>query len=201
MCLSRIAKAIYSVLLVFFFTSSSAYAAGGFFGVQERIKCLQSIEVNAPAPLGEPPYIRHINLDQPKYSLCYKYTILYFFAGVYLHNDGYVLAERDDDYRYVPLDSSKISELQAKGILPNELPPYSIPWSQYAVGYSLWLFFVAFFAGTFLWRGFKRWKNKGKYCLQCDLILTEQDFKTGRCGSCGEPVPPTTRTSDSIAGA
>lgn len=179
--------AVLVLAILFSAATENAYAAGGFFGVQERIQCLQPLDIDAPA--GVRPLAVITDLNRPKYDLCHKYSMYFFFAGVYLHDDGYVLAEGDNAFRYVPLDNARIAELQGKGVLPNTLPTYSIPWSQYIIGYSLWLLFGVVAAGTWLWAAFKRWKNKGKKCLRCELILTPYDFKTGRCGSCGEPVP------------
>lgn len=185
------------VVVVILFSSSSAqvFGAGGFFGTQDRIKCLQPIEEENPA--GTKPLITIRDLNHPKYSLCYKTSIFFFFAGIYLHDDGYVLAERDDAFEYVPLNEAKIAEYQEKGLLPTPLPPYSIPWSQYVIGYSLWLLIAVLIIGQILWRWFKVWKNKGRYCLNCDLILTNHDFTTGKCGSCGEPVPDASRPINS----
>jgi hypothetical protein len=178
------------VAVLSFSSAAKVFGAGGYFGIQEKIKCLQPIKEQEPEkPAASNPFFTVIDPNRVKYNLCYKYSILFFFAGVYLHNDGYVLAEGDDAYRYVPLDAAKIAEYQEKEILPKDLPPYAIPWSQYAIGYSLWLFFIAFTGGSFLWRGFKRWKNKGKKCLKCELMLIDDDFKKGICGNCGEPVP------------
>jgi len=186
---NRILISICVVLLVMLFSSATkVYGAAGYFGTQERIKCIQALDAEAPERPAERSIWTRID-NRPKYGLCYKYTILFFFAGVYLHDDGYVLAEGDEAYRYVPLDGPKMTEFQEKGLLPKDLPPYSIPFSQYVIGYSLWLILVGCTGGVVLWRGFKRLKNKGKYCLKCDLILIENDIKAGRCGNCGEPIP------------
>jgi hypothetical protein len=33
----------------------------------------------------------------------------------------------------------RLSALQEQGLLPNQLPDYSLSWPQYAFGYSLWI--------------------------------------------------------------
>ena len=168
--------------------SARVYAAGGYFGVQERIKCIQPVkEEPSSAPMTDSIYVPV--KQTPKYSLCYKYSMTFFFAGVFLHDDGYVLAERDDAYQYVPLPQEKIAELQGKGIIPNPLPAYSIPLSQYIAGYSLWLILIISTAAVLFWTWFKKWWKKGKNCTKCGLSLIPEDFQKGRCGSCGEPVP------------
>lgn len=182
---------------IFFLLSSTAKAEVVFlpFGTQERIKCIQPI--NKEKPVSSTDLSSIVNeMYGPKYNLCYKYSIRFFIAGLYLHDDSYVLAERDDDYKYIPLDKAKITELQKKGILPDPLPEYSIPLSQYLVGYSLWLIiagliigFIGRIALVSLWNGFKGWKYKGKYCLNCDLLLTIKDFSDGKCSACSEPIP------------
>ena len=184
---------------LFFLLSSTAKAEIVFlpFGTQERIKCVQPINFKKEE---KTPIWTTINLNDPNklssYNLCYKYSMRFFIAGLYLHDDGYVLAEQDDAYRYIPLDNAKITELQEKGILPKPLPEYSIPLSQYLAGYSLWLIIAGLVIGFIgrialgsLWKVFKGWKYKGKYCLNCDLLLTIKDFSDGKCSACSEPIP------------
>jgi hypothetical protein len=179
---------IVGMAAILFLSSGQARGFAGYFGTQDHIKCIQPIKEDQPA--GEKPAVWIVrDLNSPKYSLCHKYSTVFFFAGVYLHDDGYVLAEGDDAYQYVPLDSAKITEFQEKGILPNPLPGYAIPLSQYLIGYSLWILLVVLITGSLGWYWFKRWRYRGIYCLNCELILTDRDISTGKCGDCGEPIP------------
>ena len=174
---------ISSILILFIPTSAQAMEMGGAFGKREGIKCIQPIKDRG-------------------YSLCHKYSQYFFIAGVSLSDDGYVLASGDDATSYQPLDKEKILELQNAGYLPNPLPSYSIPLTQYLIGYSLWLLLIFGIGGFPLWsylqnrykkyslRGrYKMWKHKGKYCLNCDNPLMDYDFKIGRCVMCSSAVP------------
>lgn len=139
-----------------------------FSGKQEDIKCLQPVE-------------------KTNYKLCHKYSKHFFIAGIYLSDDGYVLAGGDNATEYIALDKTKITELQAAGSLPNPLPPYSIALTQYLVGYSLWLIIILFIAPS-LWVGLRRQRNKGNYCSRCDVPLTSGDFAVSKCGVCGGAI-------------
>ena len=56
-------------------------------------------------------------------------------------DDGYVLGLQGDATGYYPMPTGKdLSDLQAEGVLPEPLPPYSISTVDYALGYSLWIF-------------------------------------------------------------
>ena len=179
---------IVGMAAILFFSPSQARGFGGYFGTQDRIKCILPIKDEKPA--GEKPAIWTAqNVNSPKNSLCHKYSMFFVVAGVYLQDDGYVLAEGDDAYRYVPLDSAKIKEFQEKGLLPDPLPGYTIPLSQYLIGYSLWILLFSLIIGSIAWYRFKRWRYRGKRCLNCELILTDRDRSNGKCGDCGEPVP------------
>lgn len=173
---------------ILFIWPSQAHGFAGYFGTQDRIKCIQPIKEEHPAVV-RPAIWTAQTLNDPKYSLCHKYSIFFLVAGVYLQDDGYVLAEGDDAFKYVPLDNAKIKEFQEKGLLPDPLPGYTIPVSQYLIGYSLWILIAASITGSIAWTRFKKWKYRGKRCLKCELILTDRDISNGRCGDCGEPVP------------
>lgn len=104
-----------------------------YFGTQDTIRDLQ--------PVAGTNYI-----------LCNKFHAYYFFGGLYLKDDGYVLRQKPapsrvgyDPYKrekYVPLTAEKINELQQTGTLPNPLPGYTISKSDYLAGYSLWMFLL-----------------------------------------------------------
>lgn len=96
------------------------------FGTDETIHYIQDVGVTGPA--------------DEKLFLGYKTTVQNFLLGVYLHDDGYVLGERDDHTKYFPMpEGEELAGFQKNGYLPNPLPPYKIGALDYAVGYSLWI--------------------------------------------------------------
>ncbi len=95
------------------------------FGRADTITCIQPSKVGGPN--GE------------QLCLAYKTSKLFVGAGVYLKDEGYVLAERTDAKSFYPLSKEDIARWQGTGQLPTPLPSYDIPWYQYAFGYSLWL--------------------------------------------------------------
>lgn len=102
------------------------------FGNEETISCITHVEVKGPK--GE--------------SLClaHKTTKVFFGAGVRLVDDGYTLGveagNSDKLQNYFPIDGAEMKRLQAEGLVPSPLPSYTIPWYEYAFGYSLWLVVV-----------------------------------------------------------
>jgi hypothetical protein len=98
------------------------------FGSDETLTCIQHVEVTGPK--GEP------------LCLAYKTTKVFFGAGIYLKDDGYVLRIENDAKHYFPLPADQVAKWQAASLLPNPLPPYTIPLIEYAFGYSLWIVIV-----------------------------------------------------------
>jgi hypothetical protein len=108
------------------FLVSSGAAKAAMFGTQEDIHPIQDI-----------PY--QVNQNEPLF-LGYKTSTLYVFAGVYVKDDGYVLGVKSDSTHYYDLPTGdELKQLQADGLLPNPLPPYSIGIVDYLLGYSLWI--------------------------------------------------------------
>jgi hypothetical protein len=75
----------------------------------------------------------------PQYKLCYKSSTYFFLAGCYVTDDGYVLQKVGESKAYIVLDAGRIRQLQQEGVLPTPLPPYSLSFSDYLVGYSNWI--------------------------------------------------------------
>lgn len=102
------------------------------FGHDETLSCIQHVALKGP--------------NDESLCLAYKTTKLFVGGGVYLRDDGYVLAiEKPGDGKvtsFVPLEPAEIAQLQAKALLPRPLPTYKIPWPEYAFGYSLWIVIV-----------------------------------------------------------
>lgn len=96
-------------------------------GWSEKIECIQPVGVKGGN--GE--------------ALCLAYKTGKFFVGggVYLRDDGYVLGDPAAADRYYPWpdDATQVKAWQAQGLLPDPLPGYSVPASEYLAGYSLWL--------------------------------------------------------------
>jgi len=98
------------------------------FPKEEESTCLMPVELRGD--LGE--------------SLCLAYKTSAYFGGIYLSDDGYVLAG-DIKGRSVhyPLTAEHIAALQAAERLPTPLPPYRLSLFEYALGYSYWVPLVA----------------------------------------------------------
>jgi hypothetical protein len=113
--------ATYAVVGVIWLGLSADCAQAGLFGTNEKIRTIELTR-------------------DPNYTLCHKVRMYFFFAGVYVADDGYVLKKTlEFDGKYYPLDDAKIRELQKEGILPVPLPPYSLSFLDYLFGYSLWI--------------------------------------------------------------
>lgn len=119
-------KTITFILTIILFTVSSnnVFARKGLIGKDERVKKIQDLEVKGPN--GEELF------------LAYKTTSQFLFFGLYLSDDGYVLGIKGQYGRYYPLTKEQITELQEASQLPNPMPAYKIPWTDYLMGYSLW---------------------------------------------------------------
>ena len=91
-------------------------------------------------------------------DLAYKVSSYYIVAGVYVHDDGYVLQIKDDSSHYYDLTAAKISTYQAEGLLPKPLPSYSVPFWDYLLGYSLWII-LAVILSMKIWSGIRKRKH------------------------------------------
>jgi len=95
------------------------------FGIQEQIHCIHDVSLKGSK--GE--------------DLClgYKTSSYWIGAGIYLSDDGYVLKIKGDNSYYSFPPTDKVEALQKQELLPEPLPDYSIPFYEYAFGYSLWI--------------------------------------------------------------
>ena len=118
-----------------------------------------------------------------EFQLSHKYTLYFFFAGVYLSDDGYVLQPKNSYSSYYPNSEESIKEFQRAGVLPSPLPPYSIPIWQYLFGYSLWIV-VAFVAGGPMVKPLIQRLRGKRFCHSCKLELTPREVEMGVCGCC-----------------
>jgi hypothetical protein len=101
-----------------------------YFGKGEKLHCITDVEFKGA--------------EEQDLCLAYKTTTISFFVPLYFHDDGYVLAvkARNDTYYELP-PQGELATLQAAGILPSPLPPYSIPLHEYGFGFLLWVVLAA----------------------------------------------------------
>ena len=135
-----------------------------WFGAKEEIEKIQDIKGT-------------------EYQLSHKYTLYFFFAGVYLSDDGYVLQPKSSYGSYYPNSEESIKEFQRAGLLPSPLPQYSIPIWQYLFGYSLWIVVAFVGCGPLLKHLIRRLSGK-QFCHSCKLELTPREIEMRVCGCC-----------------
>jgi hypothetical protein len=96
------------------------------FGKDETLTCVQDIALKGAS-------------DEPL-CLAFKTSKYFVGAGVYLKDDGYVLRSTTAKDTYYPMpEGAELKAFQAQGLMPDPLPPYSVPAVEYLFGYSLWL--------------------------------------------------------------
>jgi hypothetical protein len=117
--------AILIVAVGFAANAGSAHAFGLKIGKAESIHHLADITER--------------NEKGRKLNLSFKTTMVWFFGGVYLRDDGYVIGLKDDPKHYYRLTPEKIAEWQERQILPKPMPKYEISRMDYVYGYSLWI--------------------------------------------------------------
>ena len=119
---------------------------GLMFGWDDKIECIQSVGVTGQ--------------NNEALCLAYKTSKLFVGAGVYLKDEGYVLAEPAQRGLYYPWpDVAQVKGWQSAGVLPDPLPGYSIPAVEYAVGYSLWIVVAAVAIWAVTRRVLTRWRQ------------------------------------------
>lgn len=119
---------------------------GLMFGWDDKIECIQSVGVTGQA-------------DEPL-CLAYKTSKLFVGAGVYLKDEGYVLADPAKHGTYYPWpDQAQVKGWQSAGFLPDPLPGYSIPAVEYGIGYSLWIVVAVVALWAVTRRVLTRWRH------------------------------------------
>ena len=119
---------------------------GGLFGLKETLHCIQDVTLKGRN--GE------------ELCLAYKTSGYFFFAGVYLSDDGYVLKVKRADL-YYPLTESNLKEYRAAGYLPAQLPPYKVAIGDYLFGYSLWILLAASVIYDYIKRRVSAYRARG----------------------------------------
>jgi hypothetical protein len=96
------------------------------FGDQDYLRRIQDVEVIGPE--GRELYLAH------------RFTIRFIIAGLYVTDNGYVLAVKNSyEDEYYHLRDSQIISFQLDGLLPIPMPKYELSVFDYAFGYSLWI--------------------------------------------------------------
>lgn len=96
------------------------------FGKDETLTCIQPVTLKGAD--GEP------------LCLAFKTSKYFVGAGVYLKDDGYALKVTSKKDTFYPMpDAAELKAFQAQGLVPDPLPPYSVPFIEYLFGYSLWI--------------------------------------------------------------
>lgn len=95
------------------------------FGVDETVECVQSIGLKGAS--GEP------------LCLAWKNSKYFFGGGAYLKDQGYVLKIAASNSYYPLPEPAELKDFQARGLVPDPLPAYSMPVQEYLIGYSLWI--------------------------------------------------------------
>lgn len=140
---SSVLLALLIIGSILLFIPQKTHAA--LFGSQESIYKIQDTNIK--------------NDKGQALDLAHKVSSLYIFAGVFVHDDGYVLQIRDDSSHYYDLTAAKISSYQAEGLLPKPLPSYSVPFWDYLLGYSLWII-LAVLLVTKIWSSIRKLQNR-----------------------------------------
>ena len=96
----------------------------------------------------------------------YRTTITWFVLGIYLKDQGYILAVTgnrtegacvgNEEGQYYDLNEDGITSFQSEGSLPIPLPNYEIDVLFYVIGYSLWLIIAGIAGYSGLKRVFKK---------------------------------------------
>ncbi|MBY0532641.1 MAG: hypothetical protein K2P86_11790 [Xanthobacteraceae bacterium] len=134
-----LARILTCAILLGIFWPASAQARIKF-GSDETIRFVANVKATGPG--GERLFLAH------------KITTHFFLLGTSVSDDGYVLAivgEGGKKYYRLPA-GAELERLQAQGLLPHPLPPYSLNFFDYLFGYSLWIFIASIpFWASFLW--------------------------------------------------
>ncbi len=122
---------LFICLSIFTFTAVPSAQAGSLrFGKDERVVKIKDVKLQGPA--GEALYLGHLVETQ------------FFGLGVRITDKGYVIGVQGRSEGYFPMPGpEKIAHAQKAGLLPEQLPSYSLTVFDYALGYSLWIFIAA----------------------------------------------------------
>jgi len=151
------------------------------FGKDESIECIATVGVKGAENEG--------------LCLAYKTTTMFVGAGVYMKDDGYVLAV-SKNYFYPMPEGAELKELQAEGLMPDPLPEYSVPLWKYGVGYSLWLLIGIIVA--FTWWTSARKKKRLREDLEAPLSMGPPALETERDRMVNEAVRPALKANEQI---
>lgn len=95
------------------------------FGADETIHFIQDVTLKGA--------------NQEVLFLGYMTKTQFIIAGVYITDEGYVLGVKGESKRYYNMPTgAELAGFQKGGFLPDPLPPYSLGFWDYFIGYSLW---------------------------------------------------------------
>ncbi len=95
----------------------------GRFGWRERIYPIAPVKV--------------VGAEGETLALAHKTTRFSLLLGIYLRDDGYVLAVEGQPGKYYPFPEDP-QPFQAAGNLPSPLPAYRVPIYQYVLSFAFW---------------------------------------------------------------
>lgn len=116
-----------SIALAWLLVTGTAHAGSLFFGESDTLHPLADVDFRGKQ--GE------------RLFLAYRTSTRFILLGVNLSRHGYVLGIDGNPGAYYPLSAQQIARFQTLGKLPRPLPAYRSRWSDYMLGYSLWLAF------------------------------------------------------------
>jgi hypothetical protein len=152
------------------------------FGNQEQLDCIQPVALKGAE--GE------------ALCLAYKDTITFIGAGAWIKDDGYVLKVEGKDSFYPLPQGAKLKTFQTSGMLPDPLPPYSIPLWKYGLGYSLWLCIVLIVAGV-VWSSARK-KKRQREDLEAPLSVGPPLLQTPHDRFFGETLRPMLHPNEQV---
>lgn len=156
------------------------------FGTQEDVVCITDVAIKGK--------------DGEALCLAYKASTHFVAAGIYVTDDGYVLKPKDVAGRYYPLEPEALREYQAASELPSPLPAYTLPWSTYVWGYSLWIVIAATIAFSLLQRALAARKRARMAALRHDrpIDMGPPALRTSGDAFIADQVRPLLRPGESV---
>ncbi len=151
------------------------------FGKDESIECIQPVKLKGA--------------EHEELCIAYKTTTLFVGAGVYMKDDGYVLAV-SKNYFYPLPSGSELKEFQSTGMLPDPLPEYSVPLWKYGLGYSLWLIIGLVVAFT-LWSSARK-KKRLREDAEAPLSAGPPALDTDRDRALADVVRPLLKANEQV---
>ncbi len=139
---------IFFVAILCLSTATEAHAARLHFGNKDELRILQDVSVTSPK--GEDLFLAH------------RITTTYFLLGVWVQDNGYVLAIKGGEGYYPMPDDKTLKLMQAAKLLPNPLPAYKLREIDYIMGYSMYIFILVIGVWVLFQKTFGRKKQSSQ---------------------------------------